>query len=280
MMTAMADPLTWLYVPADRPDRFAKALASGADVVIVDLEDAVAPAHKDAARANARALLAAPTSTPVEVRINDLRSPWGLADCAALAGAPALAVRVPKVESAADVHAVRAALGARPVPLHCLIETARGVEAAFVIAGADPAVASIGLGEADLRSDLGVSDEDGLLWSRSRIVVAARAAGLPAPSMSIHANVDDAAGLAASCRRGRALGFVGRSAIHPRQLPVIRECFLPSDAEIAAAHEVLDALDAAGREGRGVAVLPGGGFVDRAMADGAKRVIALAARRP
>jgi len=280
-VTAGAPPLTWLYVPGDRPDRFGKAIASGADIVIVDLEDAVAPAHKDAARENARALLAGPTATPVEVRINDLRSPWGAADCAALGDAPGLrGVRVPKVESSADVHAVVTALRARHVPLHCLIETARGVEAAFAIARADPSVERIGLGEADLRSDLGVSDDDGLLWSRSRIVVAARAAGLPAPAMSIHANVDDAEGLAASCRRGRTLGFLGRSAIHPRQLPIIVESFLPTDAEIAAARELLDALDASERQGRGVAVLSDGRFVDRAMIEGATRIVALAARRP
>jgi citrate lyase subunit beta/citryl-CoA lyase len=279
-VTATLPSLTWLYVPGDRPDRFAKALTSGADVVIVDLEDAVTPGHKDAARANARALLAAPTPTPVDVRINDLRSPWGAADCAAVGDAPGLAgIRIPKVENAADVRAVRTSLRARPVPLHCLIESARGVEAAFEIASADPSVASIGLGEADLQSDLGVSDEDGLLWSRSRIVVAARAAGLAAPAMSVYPNVDDPDGLAASCRRGRALGFLGRAAIHPRQLSTIVDCFLPTAAEIAAARELLDALDEAGREGHGVAVLPDGRFVDRAMVDGAKRAIALAARR-
>ena len=276
----MAPPLTLLYVPGDRPERFAKAIASDADVVIVDLEDAVAPGHKDAARDHARALLSHPTPKPVVVRINDIRSAWGGADLALLGDAPSLAgVRIPKVESADDVRAVRTALTSRPLPLHCLIENARGVEAAFEIASADPNVASIALGEADLRSDLGVTDEEGLLWARSRIVVAARAADLPAPAMSVYTKIDDLEGLAASCRRGRALGFIGRAAIHPRQLAVIADCFMPTEAEVSAARELLNALADANTGEHGVVVLPSGQFVDRAMIKGAERVIALAARR-
>jgi len=275
-----APPLTWLYVPGDRPERFAKALASEADVVIVDLEDAVAPANKDAARENVRVLLSSATPKPVTVRINDIRSHWGAADLALLRDAPNLAgIRIPKVDSAADVRAVRTALGSRPVPLNCLIESARGVEAAFEIASADPTVAAIGLGEADLRSDLGVTGEDGLLWARSRIVVAARAAGLVSPAMAVYTKLDDARGLEVSCRRGRALGFVGRAAIHPQQLPVIAECFTPTEAEVSAARELLQALDGAIGTAHGVVVLPNGQFVDRAMVEGAERVIALAARR-
>jgi citrate lyase subunit beta/citryl-CoA lyase len=276
----VAPPLTWLYVPGDRPERFARAIASDADVVIVDLEDAVAPGHKDVARENAHALLSQPTPKPVVVRINDIRSAWGAADLALLADAPSLAgVRVPKVESAEDVRAVRTALGSRTMPLHCLIESARGVEAAFEIASADPNVATIALGEADLRSDLGVTGEDGLLWARSRIVVAARAADLPAPAMSVYTKIDDLEGLAASCRRGRALGFIGRAAIHPRQLSVIADCFMPTEEEANAARELLNALADANRSAHGVVVLPSGQFVDRAMIKGAERVIALAARR-
>jgi citrate lyase subunit beta/citryl-CoA lyase len=275
-----APPLTWLYVPGDRPERFAKAIASEADVVIVDLEDAVAPAHKDAARENARALLSQATPKPVTVRINDIRSAWGAADLALLGPAASLAgVRIPKVESAEDVRAVRTALTSRGLPLHCLIESARGVEAAFEIASADPSVASIALGEADLRSDLGVTGEDGLLWARSRIVVAARAADLPAPAMSVYTEIDDLEGLAASCRRGRALGFIGRAAIHPRQLSVIAECFMPTEAEANAARELLGALADANTTEQGVVVLQSGQFVDRAMIKGAERVIALSARR-
>lgn len=279
MSPVAAPPLTWLYVPGDRPERFAKALASEADVVIVDLEDAVAPGHKDAARENVRVLLASATPKPVTVRINDIRSRWGAADLALLREAPSLAgIRIPKAETAEDVRAARAGLGSRSVPLHCLIESARGVEAAFEIASADPAVATIGLGEADLRSDLGVTDEDGLLWARGRIVVAARAAGLASPAMSVYTKIDDLEGLAASCRRGRALGFVGRAAIHPRQLSVIAECFTPTEEEVSTARELLDALADATAAESGVVVLSTGQFVDRAMVEGAERVVALSQR--
>jgi len=272
-------PLTWLYVPGDRPERFAKALASEADAIIVDLEDAVAPDHKDAARENVRVLLASASPKPVTVRINDIRSRWGAADLALLGKASNLAgIRVPKVESAEDIRSVRTGQGSRTVPLHCLIESARGVEAAFEIATADPTVARIGLGEADLMSDLGVTDEEGLLWARSRIVVAARAARLPSPGMSAYTRIDDPEGLAASCRRGRALGFVGRAAIHPRQLAVIADCFMPTEAEVKAAREVLDALATATTAEHGVVVLASGQFVDRAMIKGAERVIALSQR--
>ncbi len=223
--------------------------------------------------------MAQETPKPVVVRVNAIRSDLGLTDCAAISDAPALAgVRVPKVESAEDVAAVREALRRRPVQLQCLIESARGLEMAFDIAMAHQ-VAAIGLGEADLRGDLGVAGDEGLLWARSRIVVAARAAGLPAPAMSVYPHLDDLDGLAAHCRQGRELGFLGAAAIHPRQLPVIVSCFAPTEEEATRALELLDELEAAERQGRGGGVLPDGRFVDRAMVEGAKRVLALARRR-
>ncbi|MGH3390527.1 MAG: aldolase/citrate lyase family protein, partial [Actinomadura sp.] len=190
-------PLTLLYVPADRPDRVAKALATTADVVIVDLEDAVAPANKAAARAATAGLLAGRSGVArVQVRVNDVRTPDGRADLRELGGllAAAAGLRLPKIESAAEVVAVAEALPG--VPLHPLIESALGVERAFEIATACDAVASVGLGEADLRADLGVTGEDGLVWVRARIVVAARAAGLPAPAQSVFPDVRDLEGLA------------------------------------------------------------------------------------
>ncbi|MEV4325640.1 STM4015 family protein [Microbispora rosea] len=183
-----AVPLTWLYVPADRPDRIGKALGGEADMVIVDLEDAVAPENKGVARAGVVALLATPQPR-VEVRVNDVRTPYGQADLHALGTLlhGSGGVRVPKVESADEVRWIADAVPG--VPLRLIIESALGLERAFEIATASPAVAGIGLGEADLRADLGVTDEAGLAWARSRIVVAARAAGLPAPAQSVYANV-------------------------------------------------------------------------------------------
>lgn len=266
-------PLTLLYVPADRPDRVAKALASAADVVLVDLEDAVAASRKDEARANARVALAA-VERPVQVRINHRGTPWHAADVALVASLPvSVGVRVPKVETVPEVQELAAALPGRG--LHLLLESALGVERAFELATASPQVASIGLGEADLRSDLRVADDAGLTWARSRVVVAARAAGLAPPAMSVYPNVRDHDGLAASCRAGRALGFSGRAALHPGQLEVIRSAFLPSAEEVAAAREVLERVGAAATDGVGAVALEDGTFLDVAMVERARWVVEL-----
>ncbi|TCO59824.1 HpcH/HpaI aldolase/citrate lyase family protein [Actinocrispum wychmicini] len=268
-----APPLTLLYVPADRPDRVAKALTSEADVVLVDLEDAVAPSRKDEARATLRLLTE--TSRPVQVRINHASTPWHSDDIAAIARLPlAVGARIPKVESPDEVHALADALPGRA--LHLLIESALGVERALAIATASPQVTSIGLGEADLRSDLRVADDTGLTWARSRIIVAARAARLPPPVMSAYPNVRDLDGLAASCRAGRALGFRGRTAIHPAQLDTIRAAFLPTADEIERAREVMARLDNAITAGVGAIALADGTFLDVAMVEQARTVLALA----
>lgn len=281
-MTVPADRLdaaaiTALYVPGDRPDRIAKALGAGADVVVVDLEDAVAASAKDAARRHLSGLGPAPAGASVQVRVNGAGTPWHPLDLAAVAALPAeVGVRMPKVESAADVHRARAAVPDRP--LHALIESALGVEHAFEIARAG--VATVCLGEADLRSDLGLphDGDEGLTWARSRIVNAAAAAQLPPPMMSVHADVRDLEALAESCRRGRRLGLLGRAAIHPRQLPVIRAAFAVSEAEAARASEILAAFDDARQRGSGVAVLADGTFLDTAMVVQARRILAVAAR--
>ncbi|MGK5676894.1 HpcH/HpaI aldolase/citrate lyase family protein [Micromonospora sp. URMC 106] len=268
--------LTWLYVPGDRPDRFAKAVASGADAVILDLEDAVLADRKAYARQAVAEFLGQPHPVPVQVRVNELTGPDLDADLAAVAGRPGLSgLRLPKVESADAVAAVAARVDA---PLHPLIESALGLESAYAIAAADPAVASIGLGEADLRSDLGVDDDAGLAWARGRVVVAARAAALPPPAMSVYAHVADLDGLAASCALGRRLGFLGRAAIHPRQLPVIAEAFRPAEGEVARAEELLAAVAEAQTRSSGTVVLPDGRFADRAMVAAARRTVDLAAR--
>jgi citrate lyase subunit beta/citryl-CoA lyase len=274
--------LTWLYVPGDRPDRFGKAVASGADTVILDLEDAVHPDRKAFAREAVSDFCTDRHSVPVQVRINALGSPDAHADLAALAPslvASTAGLRLPKVESADDITRLVANVPAGS-EVHALLETALGVELAFAIATAHPAVASIGLGEADLRSDLGVRDDDALAYARGRIVVAARAAGLPAPAMSVYPDVRDLAGLAASCRAGMALGFVGRAAIHPTQLPVIVDAFRPGPDEVHRAEELLAALAAAAGAGRGTTVLPDGRFADVAMVRSAQWVVELARRYP
>ncbi|WP_172385479.1 aldolase/citrate lyase family protein [Streptomyces sp. MNP-20] len=273
-------PLTWLYVPGDRPEVVAKALVAGADVVIVDLEDAVAPDRKAYARAATAELLAEPGPVPVHVRVNALGTPPSDADLAALAPLPGLAgLRLPKVASAADV--IRTAKRAAPrdggaPALYALLESALGVERAFAVATAHPALRGVSIGEADLRADLGVRDEAGLDWCRSRVVVAARAAGLPPPAQSVYPDVRDLDGLTASCARGRALGLLGRAAIHPRQLPVIERAYLPTPEEVERAEEVLKAAAAE----QGAQALPDGRFVDRAVVEQAHRTLALSRRTP
>ncbi|MEF9882369.1 HpcH/HpaI aldolase/citrate lyase family protein [Streptomyces sp. P9-A4] len=260
-------PLTWLYAPGDRPAVVAKALLAGADVVIVDLEDAVAP-HRRAYALDATAdLLADSHPVPVHVRVH---TPHDIPTLAPLPGLHAL--RVPKVTHATDIH--RIARLAPGLPLYPLLENALAVEHAYAIATAHPAVRGIALGEADLRADLGIREDSGLDWPRGRVVVAARAAALPPPAQSVHPDIGDLDALATGCARGRALGFFGRAAIHPRQLPVIERAYLPTPAEIDAAREVV----AAGT-GQGALALPDGRFVDAAVVAGAHRVLALAARR-
>ncbi|MEU3156682.1 CoA ester lyase [Streptomyces griseoincarnatus] len=272
-------PLTWLYAPGDRPDVVAKALTAGADVVVVDLEDAVAPDRKAYACAATAELLRDPQPVPVHVRVNAFAGPWGPADVAALAPAPGLSgLRLPKVSSPADVVRVaRRAVSARggSPPLYALLESALGVEHAHAVATAHPALRGIALGEADLRADLGVCEDAGLDWCRARVVVAARAAGLAPPAQSVHPDIRDLDGLEASCVRGRALGFLGRAAIHPRQLPVIERAYLPTEREIEQAERVLKAAAAT----QGAQALPDGSFVDAAVVTAAHRTLALAHKR-
>jgi citrate lyase subunit beta/citryl-CoA lyase len=252
-------PLTWLYVPGDRPDRVEKAIASRAHAVIVDLEDGVAAAAKEQARANLADLLGERRDKPVFVRVNARSA----ADLEAVAQLALAGVIVPKVERPEDVPA--------DVHVHALIESPLGLEAAFAIAS-HPQVHGISLGEADLRSQTGAL-EVGLDWARGRIVNAAVAAGLPRPPQSVYPHVRDLEGLERSCRRGRALGHLGRAAIHPDQLPVIEEAYLPNRAEVEQANATVEQLD-----GAAVGTLEGGAFVDAAMLGAARQVLELAAR--
>ncbi len=269
-----APPLTWLYAPGDRPRVVAKALAAGADVVVVDLEDAVAADRKEYARDATAELLTEPQPVPVHVRVNALDGPLAAGDLAALARLPGLAgLRLPKVTAPEQVTGVAEVTGGPP--LYALLETALGVERAYRIAGAHPALRGIALGEADLRADLGVRGDAGLDWSRSRVVVAARAAGLAPPSQTVHPDTRDLEGLAASCAHGRALGFLGRAAIHPRQLPIIERAYLPTERELEEAETIVKAATIQ----PGAQALPDGRFIDAAVVATARRTLSLA-RRP
>lgn len=278
--------LTGLYVPADRPDRIAKAFASEADVVIVDLEDAVHPRLKDEARnavagqlerlvtdhGAASSRRASAGDRGVQVRINPHGSRWHEKDLEAVRSLPAtVGVRIPKVEDLKTLGPLLEQLDGHAA--HVLIESPRGVEHASEISGAG--IATIGLGEADLVSALGVANADMLSWQRSRVLNAAAAAKLPPPWMSVYPHHRDLEGLRLSCEAGRRAGFLGRAAIHPAQLPVIREAFLPTPAERERAARTLEAMSAAEDAGAGVWVLEDGSFVDAAMVGWARRVTAI-----
>lgn len=256
----MSDPTprSYLFVPADRPERIAKALASGADAVIVDLEDAVAPPAKDAARAALRSWLEAQApGTGVVVRINGADSPWFDADLALCAAPAVAAVMLPKAGQRDDLAAVRRALPAKPIV--ALVETAEGYDRLREIARA-PGVVRLAFGSIDFQLDLGIAgDDEALLMFRSRFVLESRLAQLPAPIDGVTTAVDDPEHAARDARSARRLGFGAKLCIHPRQVEPVNRSFSPSESELAWAQRVVDAATGSG----GAAVAVDGKMVDR-----------------
>jgi len=254
----------WLFAPGHNEKLLSKVFTVGADAVVLDLEDAVPNDLKDRARELVREVAA---SQRCWVRVNRPVTQTCERDLAELAGV-AIGLRLPKVESAADVAWV--AERAPNVALDCSIESARGVLAAFEIANS-PACTLLSYGGVDLALDLGISGgELETLTSRSLIVLAARAAGKPPPSDGVHTLIDDDIGLRREAEGARSLGFFGKSAIHPRQVPIIKEVFTPTTEEVEWANRVLSAFDASG----GAATkLPNGEFVDTAVAERARQLL-------
>lgn len=279
-------PRSYLYVPADDDRKLASAPQRGADALIVDLEDAVAPAAKEAARAGLREWLGAPEDVPdgpeVWVRINagaDHREE----DLAVAVHPRVRGVVVPKAEPAL-LAAVAARLDGleaeRPAALVVapLVETAAGLADIAAVARG-PRVGHLGLGEADLVAELGIepSDDDvELLPVRHAVVLASAAVGLPPPVGPTSTAIGDATSLRASSLRLRRLGFRGRTAIHPGQLDVIHDVFTPSEEEVAAARDVIDRYEAAIAAGRGVSVDADGRLIDEAVVRSARRTLAFA----
>jgi citrate lyase subunit beta / citryl-CoA lyase len=271
---------SYLYVPGSDPRRIEKALASEADAVILDLEDAVAPNRKEEARTTVAEVLRSEHEKPVFVRINAPDSALAEEDVEAVAGPRLAGLRLPKTESPESVRRVAQwldKLGCE-AGLQCLIESALGLEFAFEIAGAHEKVVGMSLGEADLAADLGVRGDAGLLYARSRLVAATRAAGLPGPVQSVYTNVRDAEGLRRSTMEGKNMGFVGRSAIHPAQIEVINEVFTPTEEEVAEAKDLLARLEESTGTGTGAFALEDGRFVDEAVVGSARLTLALARR--
>jgi citrate lyase subunit beta/citryl-CoA lyase len=254
----MALPLTYLFVPGNRPDRFDKALGSGADAVILDLEDAVDSAAKDDARAMIRAWLdTAPRDGRVLVRINDEGTPWFTDDLDLLRHAGVSGVVLPKAEEAGQVARAAGVLapGGVVVPL---IETARGLRAVDAIAAAER-VQRLAFGTLDFAVDLDLSgDERGLGPPAVAIAVASRCAGRAGPVAGVTPDIGDDAALARDLAWARAFGFTAKLCIHPRQVEAVRRALAPSDADLDWARRVL----AAAGSGAG-AVQVDGRMVDR-----------------
>jgi citrate lyase beta subunit len=274
-----------LFLPANRADRFAKALGSGADAVCLDLEDALPPAEKEAGLATVLELLAQPRAgVLVAVRVNDVNSERGHAELRALALAetPPDALLIPKasgvedIVTTADAVAVGARWGVPPLPLVPIIETALGLSCVEQIAKRSPdRTLALMLGGVDLTAEMGAALEwDSLLYARSRVVHAAALAGglatLDTPSLE----VGDLDGLLREARAACRLGFTGKAAIHPAQLPAIHEAFQPSDAEVERARRVVQAFE----DSRGGVVLVDGRMVDPPVVRAAQRTLALADR--
>ena len=265
-----------LYVPASSEPMLRKAGSRGADVVIVDLEDGVLPGAKAAARDQARRLWPELDFGGGEalLRVNVAGSPWQVADLESAGASRPAGVVLPKCEEPSAVAAVARRLP--DTPLFLMVETARGVLAAPELARGER-VAGILFGAADFRASIRASrdpDETELLVARSRLVLAARAAGILAfdtPFFDYH----DEVGLERSARRARTLGFDGKTAIHPGQVRVLNRVFAPTAGEVERARAVVAALEAAAREGRGVATVDGE-MVEALHGAEARRTLALA----
>jgi len=244
-----------LFVPGSRPERFGKALEAGADLVVIDLEDAVGPADKDTARAALAGWL--DTSRPVLIRINAAETPWFAADLALLAQAGIAGVVLPKAERPEDIAAASAA--GKGLAVWPLIETARGFAHRHALARCAN-VERLIFGTIDFQADLNMRcGEDELLPFRAGLVLASRLAGIAAPIDGVCTAIDDGELLLAESQRARRLGFGGKLCIHPKQVAVVNRAFTPSADEVAWAQRVIDADARAG----GAAVAVDGKMVDR-----------------
>ncbi|MEV7663660.1 CoA ester lyase [Paenarthrobacter sp. NPDC089316] len=252
---------TFLFVPADRPERFAKAIASGAGIVVLDLEDAVAEANKDAARAHAASWA---RDHACLIRINAVDSAWHEDDLRQLAGLRC-GIMLPKAERVQEISRVAHAMGGTGVV--ALIETARGILDALSIAELN-GVDRLAFGSFDLATELGVdpTDREALLASRSALVLASARAGLPGPVDGVTGGIDDASGIADDTDHGRRLGFTAKLCIHPRQVAIVEDALRPTEAQREWAAGILDAQDV------GVRVV-NGAMVDRPVMERAEQIL-------
>lgn len=265
-------PQSYLFVPGNRPERFTKALSSGADAVIVDLEDAVEPAAKDTASENVSEWVS--RAHPVLVRINGRGTPWFEQDAKIGALDGVAGIVVPKAEGLRDIVDVVSS-AKRRVPIFPLIETAKGMSAVMEIAKA-PCVARLMFGTLDFIADMGTDDPcEALNPYRTQLALASRVAGIDMPVDGVTPDIDDAARLEAETRNGKRHGFSAKLCIHPKQIETIHACLAPAEHEVDWATRVVEAVLRA--DGRVTTV--DGKMVDRPVVLRAQNVLARAAYR-
>lgn len=267
-----------LYVPASNSRALSKIAALDADCYIIDLEDAVAPDAKENARTSVCDFLntAVGGANNIIVRINSLESDWGADDLQTVAGAGAKTVLLPKVNSAQDIQ--NCTQMADDVNIWAMIETPLGVLNAYEIAGASDRLKCLVMGTSDLVKDLRAEHVPGrlpVLYSLSHSLLAARAAGVDIID-SVHLDLHDNEGFAATCRQAKEMGFDGKSVIHPKQIDVANECFSPTEYQIDLAYRMIKAHEKATKNGEGVAVLDGK-LVENLHVEDATRILNIAA---
>lgn len=263
-------PVAPLFVPGDRPERFAKAAARGADAVIIDLEDAVAPEARDAAR---RAVAShGIDSVPVIIRINAVTSDAFEADVTALRGTSFDALMLAKAESAADIFRVHELLG-KQARIIALVETARAfIDLASLLQS--PGVVQAAFGSLDLALDLDCQPSwEALAYCRSALVLQSRLAGLPAPLDGVTTHFDDMDLVHHDALKASELGLGGKLAIHPNQIAPIQRAFLPDERAISWAQSVMAAAES------GAAVQVDGAMVDRPLIERARRILQRSSHR-
>jgi citrate lyase subunit beta/citryl-CoA lyase len=255
-MPTLQTARSFLFVPGSEERKLVRALESDADAVVVDLEDAVAPGEKAAARAlTARVVGEVETNAVRLVRVNAVGTEWHDADVASVEATEADGIVLPKATAAAAT-----AVGARiDLPVVAIVETAAGLRDAFAIAS-HASVGVLMLGAVDLGLDLGLEPrEDALeiLFARSSLVVDSAAAGIRAPVDRVWVDVRDLAGLARDCAVARSLGFRAKALVHPDQIAPTHAAFAPSNEELQRAREIVAAYERAAADGRGVVALDG-----------------------
>jgi len=272
---------SFIFAPAMRPDLYPKALASGADIVCVELEDGVAPKDKDVARENVLALFAKPQADDgVErmVRVNCLRTAFGLKDVQAILSSesPPPALMLPKVVSPDEVIWLDELLteAEHDTRIHIIIEMNEGLEAAFDIARSSDRIDSLLFGGVDMAADLRCKNAwEPLLYARSRVVHAAASAGIDVIDVP-YLDLEDIAGMTAEASLAKDLGFSGKGAIHPKQIAELNRVFTPSDAEVARAQKVISAFEEADT---GLVVVDGK-LIEKPVIREMQRILSIASR--